>query len=154
MPPREFTSTFTPHNPGFARRVAESFAQQSAMHSLGITLGEIAPGFISLHMPFNAAFTQQNGFIHAGIITTALDSACGYAAFSLMPATADVLSIEFKTNLLSPAKASAFLIEAHVVKAGRTITVCEGKAFNTGEDAAPKLIATMTATMMTVTPRA
>lgn len=153
MPPPELTSAFNPPNPHFARRVAESFAQQAAMHSLGITLGEVAPGFVSLHMPFNAAFTQHNGFIHAGIITTALDSACGYAAFSLMPATADVLSIEFKTNLLSPAKASTFLIEANVVKAGRTITVCEGKAFSTGAGDARKLIATMTATMIAVTPR-
>jgi len=147
-------SAFTPANPDFAQRVAESFARQSAMQSLGITLRDVAPGFVALHMPFNAAFTQQNGFMHAGVITTALDSACGYAAFSLMPATADVLSIEFKTNLLSPANAAEFRIEAHVVKAGRTITVCEAKAFSGPESETQKLIATMTATMMTVTPRA
>lgn len=142
-------AVFTPSNPDFARRVEESFAQQAAMRSLGVSLARVEPGFVTLRMPFNAEFTQHNGFMHAGIITTALDSACGYAAFTLMPASKNVLSIEFKTNLLSPARAGEFLFEAYVLKAGRTITVCEGKAFELGANA-QRLIASMTATMMAV----
>ena len=96
-----------------------------------------------------ADLTQQHGFLHAGIIATALDSACGYAAFSLMPEDAAVLSVEFKTNMLRPARAERFVARAQVVKAGRTITVVEGKAFALEADR-EVLIASMTGTMMSV----
>jgi uncharacterized protein (TIGR00369 family) len=98
-------------------------------------------------MPYAAAYTQQHGFIHAGIITTALDTACGYAAFSLMPDNAAVLTVEFKTNLLAPARGDYFLFRAHVVKPGRTITVCDAQAFAI-EGGKEKLVATMTGTLM------
>jgi uncharacterized protein (TIGR00369 family) len=104
---------------------------------------------VELAMPFLADFTRQHGFPHAGTVTTVDDSACGYAAFSLMPAEAAVLSIEFKVNLLSPGKGESFRFPGKVVKAGRTISVCEGQAFSVS-GGAEKLIATMTATMMTV----
>jgi uncharacterized protein (TIGR00369 family) len=149
MAARSDPTTFTPADPQFAQRVKDSFAQQPAMHTLGVSLEVVEPGFITLRMPFSGALTQHNGFIHAGIITTALDSACGFAAFSLMPATKNVLSIEFKTNLLAPAKGREFLFEGRVLKAGRTITVCEGRAFDIS-GGAQRLVASMTATMIAV----
>src|SRR5215472_5988246 len=109
---------FVPKDPLFAERVRASFARQRAMHTLGVEITRLAPGEIELTMPYEAAFTQQHGFIHAGILATVLDSACGYAAFSLMPADAAVLTVEFKTNLLAPAKGERFLFRAQVVKAG------------------------------------
>ncbi len=123
------------------------------MRSLGIEIVRLDPGDIELTMPYHIAFTQQHGFMHAGIITTALDSACGYAAFSLMPADAAVLSVEFKTNLISPAKGESFIFRAQVIKPGRTLTFCEGRAFamQAGEE---RLIATMSATAMAVFQRA
>jgi uncharacterized protein (TIGR00369 family) len=143
---------FEPKNPNFAARVRESFARQGAMHTLGVEITGLTAGEIELEMPYRAAFTQQNGFIHAGIMATVLDSACGYAAFSLMPADAAVLTVEFKTNLLAPAKGERFLFRAHVVKPGRTLTVCEGRAFaldNAGQAGSPeRLVATMTGTLM------
>ena len=117
------------------------------MKTLDVEIVGLRPGEIDLAMPYASAFTQQHGFLHAGIVATVLDSACGYAAFSLMPADASILTIEFKTNLLAPARGARFLFKGKVVKPGRTITVCEGNAFaiDGGEE---KLIATMTGTLM------
>ncbi|HTS26816.1 MAG TPA: PaaI family thioesterase [Bryobacteraceae bacterium] len=119
------------------------------MGTLGVEILRLDPGEIELAMPYNCAYTQQHGFMHAGIITTALDSACGYAAFSLMPAGAAVLTVEFKTNLLAPAKGESFRFRAHVIKPGRTLTFCDARAFamEAGEE---RLIATMTGTLMAV----
>lgn len=140
-------TSFKPKDPEFEARVRASFGRQQAMTTLGIEIVGLRAGEIELRMPHIPAYTQQHGFTHAGIIATALDSACGYAAFSLMPDDAAVLTVEFKTNLISPAKGEYFLIRAHVVKPGRTITVCEGQAFavSGGEE---KLVATMTGTLM------
>jgi uncharacterized protein (TIGR00369 family) len=138
---------FDPKDPNFEARVRTSFARQTAMATLGIELTGVMPGEVELKMPYAAAYTQQHGFIHAGIITTALDSACGYAAFSLMPDDAAVLTIEFKTNLIAPARGDHFLFRAQVVKPGRTITVCEAQAFAVEGDK-EKLVATMTGTLM------
>lgn len=144
--------TFTAADPHFRTRVAESFARQTAMETLGLRLESVEPGQIVLAMPFSARLSQQHGFVHAGVIATGLDSACGYAAFTLMAADAAVLSIEFKVNLLAPARGESFVMRGTVIKPGRTITVCEGKAYALASGA-EKLIATMTATMMTVTGR-
>ncbi len=145
-------------NPAFAARVRESFALQGVMTTLGATLEVVEPGRVVLGLQHKAALTQQHGFIHAGVLATALDSACGYAAFSLMPAGAGVLTIEFKINLLAPARGPRFRFEGVVAKAGRTISVVDGRAFQYGSEAGnsdePKLVATMTATVMTVTGRA
>jgi uncharacterized protein (TIGR00369 family) len=143
---------FTTPDPNFRARITESFARQTAMATLGIRLESVEPGKVTLAMPFGAHLSQQHGFVHAGVITTGLDSACGYAAFTLMPADAAVLSIEFKVNLLAPAKGESFVMRGEVIKPGRTITVCEGKAYALS-GGAEKLIATMTATMMTVAGR-
>ena len=140
-------TSFEPRDPQFEARVKASFARQQTMKTLGIEIADLRAGEIELRMPHTRAYTQQHGFIHAGIIATALDSACGYAAFSLMPADAAVLTVEFKTNLVAPAKGQYFLFRAHVVKPGRTITVCDAHAFavDAGQE---KLVATMTGTLM------
>jgi uncharacterized protein (TIGR00369 family) len=140
-------ASFDPKDPDFEARVRTSFARQTAMATLGIEITGLKPGEVELRMPYAAAYTQQHGFIHAGIITTALDSACGYAAFSLMPADAAVLTVEFKTNLIAPAQGDYFLFRARVVKPGRAITVCDAQAFAVA-GAKEKLVATMTGTLM------
>lgn len=142
-------SSFQPKDPHYRARVEASFARQKVMETLGISIARLEPGEIELAMPYAEALTQQHGFIHAGVVATALDSACGYAAFSLMPNDAAVLTIEFKTNLLAPAKGERFSFVGRVIKPGRSITVCEAEclAQSGGER---KLVATMTATLMAV----
>jgi len=139
--------------PNFEERVRASFARQEAMATIGAELTLVLPGTIEIEMPFAERLTQQHGFLHAGIISTALDSACGYAAFSLMPENAAVLTIEFKVNLLAPGKGERFLFRGNVTKPGRTIVVADGQAYSIAADGEAKLIATMTGTMMTVTGR-
>jgi uncharacterized protein (TIGR00369 family) len=135
----------------FALRVRDSFARQPAMATLGASLDEVLPGRVRIRMAHQPGLTQQHGFLHAGIVSTALDSACGYAAFSLMPADAAVLTIEFKVNLLAPARGPLFIFEGQVLKAGRTISVVDGRALQGDTPEGPHtLVATMTATVMTV----
>lgn len=141
--------TFVPRDPDYDARVRDSFARQNAMATLGITIHALEPGRVTLAMPYDAALTQQHGFLHAGVVSTALDSACGYAAFSLMQADAAVLTAEFKINLLAPAAGERFLFRGVVLKPGRTLTVAEGRAFAL-DGGAEKLIASMTATLMTL----
>jgi uncharacterized protein (TIGR00369 family) len=123
------------------------------MRTIGAELTRVTPGIVEIEMPFAEALTQQHGFLHAGVISAALDSACGYAAFSLMPPEAAVLTIEFKVNLLAPGKGERFLFRGAVTKPGRTIIVADGQAYAFGGDGEAKLIATMTGTMMTVVGR-
>jgi uncharacterized protein (TIGR00369 family) len=141
--------SFQAQDADFDNRVRASFARQRVMQTLGIEIVRLVPGEIDLAMAYDAAYTQQHGFTHAGIISAALDSACGYAAFSLMAPDAAVLTVEFKTNLLAPAAGERFLFRAHVVKPGRTLTVCEAQAFAV-TDKGERLIATMTGTLMAV----
>ena len=117
------------------------------MRTLGISIARLEPGEVDLSMSYHPDWTQQNGFVHAGIITAGLDTACGIAAFTLMPANTDILTVEFKTNLLAPAKGERFFFRAVVVKPGRTLTVCEARAF-AQNDGVETLIATMTGTLM------
>ena len=140
----------SPADPGFRQRVHDSFARQTVMSTIGATLDIAEAGRVVIVMGHKPELTQQHGFVHAGIVSTALDSACGYAAFSLMPADAAVLTIEFKVNLLAPARGPWFRFEGLVVKAGRTISVVEGKAWQHEAGGAESLCATMTATVMTV----
>jgi uncharacterized protein (TIGR00369 family) len=138
---------FEPKNPDYRSVATATFDRQPAMQSLGISIARLEPGEVDLAMPYSLALTQQNGFIHAGIITAALDTACGIAAFTLMPTDTDVLTVEFKTNLLAPARGERFVFRALVVKPGRTLTVCDAQAF-AEHDGAENLIATMTGTLM------
>ena len=115
--------------PDYEDRVRASFARQQAMATIGAELTLVTPGIIEIEMPYSAALTQQHGFLHAGVISTALDSACGYAAFSLMPENSGVLTIEFKVNLLAPGRGERFLFRGSVTKPGRTIIVADGQAY-------------------------
>ena len=142
-------SQFEPRDPAFEPRVRASFERQAAMRTLGATLAVVRPGQVEITMPWAEPLTQQHGFLHAGMVSTALDSACGYAGFSLMPAEAAVLTIEFKINLLAPAKGESFRMVGTVIKPGRTVTVCEGHAYAIDGDQ-EKLIATMNCTLMAV----
>jgi uncharacterized protein (TIGR00369 family) len=148
----ESKSGFPPQTSDFENRVQSSFAQQSVMNLIGAELVKVLPGEAQIQLPFRDNLTQQHGFLHAGIITTIVDSACGYAALSLMPAGASVLTVEFKVNLLAPAKGERFLARGIVVKPGKTVTVCSGEVFALGSEE-PKLVAIMTATMMTLQSR-
>ena len=140
-------------DPDFAARVAASFARQGAMQLIGARLQSVEAGRVVIGLAHRSELAQQHGFVHAGILATALDSACGYAASSLMPADAGALTIEFKVNLLAPAKGPRFRLEGQVVKPGRTITVVEGRALQVDPTGAERLVATMTTTVMTVTGR-
>ncbi len=136
----------------FVDRVKQSFAKQGAMATIGAELTLVEPGAVDICLDWAAGLTQQHGFLHAGMVSTALDSACGYAGLTLMPMDAAVLTIEFKINLLAPAKGQRFRMEGRVIKPGRTITVSEGKAFAI-DQGKEKLVATMSCTLMCVQQR-
>lgn len=146
------TTSFEPRSPRYAQRVRDSFGRQGIMHTLGARLGDIIPGAVDIALEWAPALTQQHDFLHAGVVATVLDSACGYAAYTLMSEDSAVLTIEFKINLLAPAKGERFRMEGRVVKPGRTITVCEGKAYAL-DGKTDKLIATMGCTLMAVSGR-
>lgn len=128
-------------------RVRASFAQQAIMKTIGARMTRVSPGEVVIELTFREDLTQQHGFVHAGVITAIVDSACGYAALSLMPPNSGVLTVEYKANFLSPAKGSTFIATGRVVKPGRTLTVCSGDvvAVDEGKE---KTVATMLATMM------
>ena len=140
---------FQPASPDYREQVIESFGRQAVMETMNVSLSEIEPGGVVLEFPYQASLTQQHGFIHAGVVSTVLDSACGYAAFSLMPDDAAVLTIEFKVNLLSPAQGDKFRAVGKVKKAGRNITVTEADLYACS-DKGEKLVASMTGTIMAV----
>jgi uncharacterized protein (TIGR00369 family) len=143
---------FKAPNPDFAAVVAESFARQGFLETIGAELAGVRPGEVDLRFAAGPHLTQQHGFVHAGVATTVADTACGYAALSLAPAGFDVLSIEFKMNFLAPAKSPDYLCTARVVKPGRSITVCEAEVFGLdGDDGgARSLVSKMQATMMLI----
>jgi uncharacterized protein (TIGR00369 family) len=138
---------FTPHNPEFASVVRASFDRQGLMKMLGATLDRVEAGAVDISMSYSESLTQQHGFLHGAAITAIADSASGYAALSLMPAGSEVLTIEFKVNLLRPAAGTRFVAEGRVVKPGKTITVSRADAF-AHTDGVPTLIATLIATMI------
>lgn len=136
----------------FERLVRDSFAKQRVMGTLGASLTRVEAGRVEIELPFREDLTQQHGFLHAGIVTAVLDSSCGYAAFSLMPPGAGVLSVEFKMNLLAPARGDVLIARGRVVRAGRTITVCQADGImRSGNE--ETTVATMLATIMTVIER-
>ena len=143
---------FTPTDPDFASRVRASFARQQVMTTLGATLTRVDPGVVDITLAYRPEFTQQHGFLHAGIVATLLDSACGYAAFSLMPADMAVLTVEYKINLLRPAAGEQFTARARVLKPGQTLTVCTGEVV-ARHNGVEKEVALMQATIMAVAER-
>ena len=134
---------FETPNPQFELVVRDSFARQSLMSTIGAELTRVAPGEVIIELPFRDGLAQQNGFLHAGVIAAIADSACGYAAQTLMPAGKDVLTVEFKLNLLAPAAGDRFIAIATVLRAGRTLTVVRADVHAGG-----KLLATMLGTMI------
>jgi len=139
---------FKPSNQSFITEVENSFAKQALMKLIGAQLTRVEPGLIEIGLPFRPDLTQQNGYLHAGIVTTIADSACGYAAYTLMPAGSEVLSVEFKVNLLRPAKGSGFVAVAEVLTPGRTLTVVRSDVFTIDDGGTRELVATMLGTMM------
>jgi uncharacterized protein (TIGR00369 family) len=144
------SSQFDPRDPGYESRVTQSFAEQAIMRTIGASLAAVEPGRVEIELPYDSSLTQQDGFLHAGVSATIMDSACGYAAFSLMPADVRVLTIEFKINLLAPAAGNRFRALGKVRKPGRSVTVAEAELFAEG-DGKSRLIATMSATLMAIT---
>jgi uncharacterized protein (TIGR00369 family) len=135
-------------NPAYADEVRQSFAKQAIMGLIDGELVRVEPGVVEIALPYRPDLTQQDGYVHAGIIATIADSACGYAAYTLMPPESEVLAVEFKVNLLRPAKGDKFLARAEVIKPGRTLTVVRADVFATRGTDEPKLVATMQGTMM------
>ncbi len=141
--------TSTPPDTNYEARVRASFAQQQAMRMLGAEMTIVAPGYTEIRLPYRADLTQQHGFLHGGIVGMILDSACGYAAYSLMPAHTGVLTVEYKINFVAPARGDAIVAQGRVVKTGRTLTVCWGEAY-AESGGQSKLVATMVGTMMAI----
>jgi uncharacterized protein (TIGR00369 family) len=110
-------------------RVRASFARQGAMATLGAELGDVATGRVAIALPIEPRLSQQDGFLHAGVVVAALDSACGYAALTLMPDDSEVLTVELKVNLLAPASGESLVAAGEVLRAGGTLTVCRGDAY-------------------------
>ena len=137
----------TPTDINYEKRIKAGFEKQPIMKLLNATLLKIAPGVVSIELPFNKTLTLPHGFIHAGIITTIIDNACGFAAYTLIPANSEVLAVEFKINFISPAVGEKFIANGKVLKSGKIISVCSGEvtAIQNGQE---KVVAAMQTTMI------
>lgn len=131
-------------------KISESFSRQCLMKTLNAELLEVEDGLVKIRSTFQPGLSQQNGFFHAGVLTSIVDSACGYAALSKMPEYADVLTIEFKVNFMRPALPESIIAVGKMLSSGRTISVCDGFVYDASGD---KLLAKMTATLITVLPK-
>jgi uncharacterized protein (TIGR00369 family) len=140
---------FDAEDQNFEARVRASFAQQSLHRTIGATVTKVAPGEVEIEIPFREDLGQQHGFMHGGIVAAIVDTACGYAALSLLPPDVEVLTVEFKINFVAPAKGERLIARGRVTKPGRTLTVCRGDVVAT-TGAQEKLVATMLATIMVV----
>lgn len=145
-------SKVQPRHPDYAAVVRESFARQNLMSTLGAELARVEVGAVEIRLPFRTDLTQQHGFLHAGAVTSVLDSACGYAALTCQDPGVGVLTVEFKTNLLAPARGPLLVARGRVVRSGRTIAVCQGEAVMI-DDGLETEVATMMATIMTLRER-
>jgi uncharacterized protein (TIGR00369 family) len=132
-----------PADPAFAQRCRESFARQKAMALIGARLAVVAAGYVEIALPFRDDLTQQKGYVHGGILGMIADTACGYSAFSLMPSGCSLVTVEYKMNILTPAR-SALIAKGHVVKAGRTLTIARAEVY--ADDG--RHVATMQQTLM------
>jgi len=140
---------FKPKTENYKQKVTDSFTSQKFMDFIGAKLVEVKPGFCEIHLPFKEELTQQNGFFHAGIISTLADNAAGYAAFSLMEENSSVLAVEFKLNLMSPGVGEFLIARANVLKSGRTLTICRADVFVV-KDGVEKLCAASQATLIQI----
>ncbi|WP_159946063.1 PaaI family thioesterase [Rhizobium sp. 18065] len=130
-------------------RIRASFARQGAMETLGAELTRISQGVVEIELAFDPKLTQQHGFLHAGVISAALDTACSYAAYTVIEPDASLLTIEFKVNLMSPGRGDRFLFRGEITKPGSNIIVADGRGYAL-TDGPAKLIASMTSTMMVI----
>ena len=146
------SSQFQPKDPDFKARITQSFSEQAVMQHINASLIGIDAGQVEIGFPYQLQLTQQDGFIHAGISSTIMDSACGYAAYTLMPVEARVLTIEFKINLLAPAAGDSFRAIGKVRKPGRSVLVAEAELYATA-NGTDKLVATMVGTLMAMYPQ-
>ena len=140
-------SAFQPEDPDFEARVTNSFHQQKLMETIGAALTRVAPGEVEIELPFKDSLTQQHGYMHGGVVTAIADSACGYAALSLFPAGAEVLTVEYKVNFLAPATGPRLVARGRVIRRGRTISVCACDVIAVG-DPIETHVALMVATMV------
>jgi uncharacterized protein (TIGR00369 family) len=138
-----------PRNPDWEAKVRASFARQKVMNLIGAEMGALAPGHCEIRLPFRDDLTQQNGYFHAGITGTIVDSAGGYAGLTLMPAGAEVLTVEFKLNLLAPADGDLLVAEGQVLKSGRNLVITRGEVYAIRNGKATHC-ATMQQTLMTM----
>ncbi|KQV42451.1 phenylacetic acid degradation protein [Rhizobium sp. Root73] len=138
------------HTVEFRERIRKSFDRQAAMATIGAELTRVEQGSVEIELPFDEKLTQQHGFLHAGIISAALDAAGTYAAYSVIDPEASILTIEFKVNLMSPGRGERFLFRGEVTKPGTTIIVSDGRGYAISQDGPAKLIASMTGTMMVI----
>jgi len=129
------------------KRVKDSFARQTMMVTIGASITRVEDGEVTIELPFRSDLTQQHGFLHAGVVSMIVDTACGYAALTRMPASAAVLTVEYKVNFLSPAEGEKLIARGRVLKTGRTLMVCLGEV-HSEKDGKEKLVATMLATMI------
>ncbi|MEM7060051.1 MAG: PaaI family thioesterase [Pseudomonadota bacterium] len=144
--------TLTPGFDGYAARIRDSFARMTFMQTMGMKLTHIAPGEIDVVMAHDQKYCQQHGFLHGGAASTGMDTVCGFSALTLVSEDAGVLTVETKTNFLSPAKGDRFRFEGRVIKPGRTLIFTEATTFGIVGDQ-EKLVSTMTCTMMCITGR-
>ena len=140
---------FEPANPDFAARIQRSFGRQGFMKHLGAELTLVEPGLVEIQVPFRAELTQQHGFFHAGVVGTLADNCGGYAAFSLMPAEASVLTVEYKLNLLAPAAGQRLISVGRVLKPGKSLTICRCQV-SVVKDGQTKICAASQMTIMTM----
>jgi len=131
----------------FEGRVRESFARQGLMKHFGAELAELGPGRAEIRVPFRMELTQQHGYFHAGVSGAIADSACGYAAYTLMPADSSVLTVEYKMNLLAPADGEKLVARARVLRSGKTLKICAADV-SIQKNGAEIHCATMLATIM------
>jgi uncharacterized protein (TIGR00369 family) len=142
-------AAFEVKDPHYAQRVRESFARQGLMRHLGAELALVQPGEVEIRVPFRAELTQQHSYFHAGVSSAIGDTACGYAAYTLMPAESSVLTVEFKVNLLAPAGGDELIARARVVRSGKTLKICSADVF-VRNDGIENHCATMLATVMSM----
>ena|SRR6516162_6783322 len=137
--------------PETAARVRASIARQTLLTTLGVTVEQLATGYVELGLASRMDLSQQHGFVHAGALTTIADSACGYAAFTGFPEDRDVLTVDFAMNLVAPAAQPAFVAAGRVIRSGRTLTICRGEVYGIADGEERQLVALIQATMMAVT---
>ena len=120
---------FTPVDPNYEERVRQSFLRQAAMKLIGARLTRVEPGAVDITLPYRPDLSQQHGYLHAGMLSTIVDTAGGYAGYTLFPADSSVLTVEYKLNLLAPGEGEEFVAEGRVVKPGRTLCIVQGEVY-------------------------